>query len=226
MEIVIIGTGGMAKELYGMLDNMSETVVGFIAEDGKDTPFQICGLPVLGFDSWFVSERPACDVVIANGSPKVRRKIREYYQSSCHRFPKFIHPAACVFDRVSVGGGSTVMPGGVIQPDTTIGRYTHINMGVTIGHDVTIGDYCVVNHNAGISGNVKIGDGVLIGAGAVIRENLTVGDGATVGMGAVVTKDVPPGETWVGNPAKLMEKRENRLTLAEVINGQKKNKNS
>jgi sugar O-acyltransferase (sialic acid O-acetyltransferase NeuD family) len=224
MEIVIIGTGGMAKELWGMLTDMGETVAGFIAEDYNQShsiQMTVLVLPILGEDSWFVTERPACDVVIANGSPKVRRKIREYYQSSCHRFPKFIHPAACVFDRVSVGGGSTVMPGGVIQPDTTIGRYTHINMGVTIGHDVTIGDYCVINHNAGISGNVKIGNGVLIGAGAVIRENLTIGDGATIGMGAVVTKNVPPGETWVGNPAKLMEKRENRLTLAEAygING-------
>jgi sugar O-acyltransferase (sialic acid O-acetyltransferase NeuD family) len=215
MEIVIIGTGGMAKELWGMLTNMGETVAGFIAED--DTLLGLLGdMPVLGIDSFFVQERPACDVVIANGSPKVRRKIREYYQSSCHRFPKFIHPAAVVFDRVIVGGGSTIMPGGVIQPDTQIGRYTHINMGVTIGHDVSIGDYCVVNHNAGISGNVRIGNGVLIGAGAVIRENLTIGDGATVGMGAVVTKNVPPGETWVGNPAKLMQKRENRLTLAEA----------
>lgn len=206
MEVVIIGLGGLAKEIYGMLDNMGDRVVGFIAEDtGVSHPFYFCGLPVLGFDSWFVQER-ACDVVIANGSPRIRRKIQEFYQSSPHRFPFFIHPAAVIFGNPMIGGGSTVMPGGVIQPGVKIGRYCHINMGVTIGHDSQIGDYSVVNHNAGISGNVKIGQGVLIGCGAFIREGLTIGDGATVGMGAVVVKDVPAGETWVGNPARPLNK--------------------
>lgn len=223
MEIVIIGTGGMAKELWGMLTDMGETVAGFVMEDysmlgfwNRDNP-QFCGLPVLGVDSWFVSERPACDVVIANGSPKVRRKIREYYEGSCHRWPSFVHPAAHLFGRVSVGGGSTIMPGGVIMPDTEIGRYVHLNMGATIGHDVTIGDYCVVNHNAGISGNVRIGQGVLIGAGATIIEGHMIGDGATIGAGAVVTKDIPAGETWIGVPAAPMKKLGvGRPTLAEV----------
>lgn len=215
MEIVIIGTGGMAKELWGMLTDMGETVAGFIAEDS--TLLGLLGdLPVLGIDSYFVAERPACDVVIANGSPKVRRKIRDYYQGSAHRFPHFIHPAAHIFGKLNLGGGSTIMPGGVIMPAVKIGRYVHINMGVTIGHDCEIGDYTVVNHNAGISGNVKIGQGVLIGAGATIIEGHTIGDGATVGAGAVVTKGVPAGEVWVGCPARPMERSIHRPTLAEV----------
>lgn len=214
MEVVIIGTGGMAKELYGMLTDMGETIAGFVAEDEMSLTY---GLPVIAFDSEFVTVRPACDVVIANGNPRVRRKIREFYQTSAHRFPYFVHPGNHIFGKLVIGGGSTVMPGGVIQPEVKIGRYTHVNMGVTIGHDCDIGDFCVINHNAGISGNVKIGNGVLIGAGATIIENHTIGDGATVGAGAVVTKDVPPGETWIGCPARPMEKKETlKMTLAQV----------
>ena len=44
--------------------------------------------------------------------------------------------------------------------------------------------------------------GASIGAGAVILPGLTIGEGAMIGAGAVVTRNVPPGETWVGNPAR------------------------
>lgn len=45
-------------------------------------------------------------------------------------------------------------------------------------------------------------DDVVIGMGALIGAGVTLGKGCVIGMGAVVTKDVPPGETWVGNPAR------------------------
>lgn len=44
-------------------------------------------------------------------------------------------------------------------------------------------------------------DDVVIGMGALIGPGVTLGKGCFIGMGAVVTKNVPPGETWVGNPA-------------------------
>ena len=40
--------------------------------------------------------------------------------------------------------------------------------------------------------------------GAMIGPGVTIGARAVIGMGAVVTKDVPDGETWVGNPARLI----------------------
>jgi len=44
--------------------------------------------------------------------------------------------------------------------------------------------------------------GAKIGANASILAGVTIGEGAIIGMGAVVLKDVPPKETWVGNPAR------------------------
>ncbi len=44
-----------------------------------------------------------------------------------------------------------------------------------------------------------------IGGGVTILPGVTIGEGALVGAGSVVTKDVPPGETWYGNPAKEVQ---------------------
>lgn len=47
-------------------------------------------------------------------------------------------------------------------------------------------------------------DGASIGMGALIGAGVKIGANSVIGMGAVVTKDVPAGETWVGNPARLI----------------------
>ena len=202
----IIGTGGLAMEIYGMLTDMGVFITGFICEPGL-TIDSYMDLPVLGDDRILADEK-YMPVVIANGQPSVRRKIAEKLEGYLLRYPCFIHPNTTVFKHgLKFKNGLTVMPGGVIQPNVEIGKFVHINMGVTIGHDTVIGDYCVINHNAGISGRVKIGNGVLVGAGAVIKENLTIGEGATIGMGAIVTKDVPPHQVWVSTAASELKRR-------------------
>jgi acetyltransferase-like isoleucine patch superfamily enzyme len=55
-----------------------------------------------------------------------------------------------------------------------------------------------------VGGLVTLGDRVKVGLGAVILPHVTVGSDARIGAGAVVTKDIPPGETWVGNPARRL----------------------
>jgi acetyltransferase-like isoleucine patch superfamily enzyme len=55
---------------------------------------------------------------------------------------------------------------------------------------------------AALSGSVHVGRCAYLGAGSLVRQGLKIGDAAVVGMGAVVLTDVPPGETWAGNPAR------------------------
>jgi len=214
MQIVIIGTGGMAKEIWGLCMSLKLNVLGFVAER-KDYIDFFMGLPILSADTDFLVVK-SIPCVIANGTPGIRRKIAGTYLGSAHSFPNIVHGHAHIFGNLDLVGprGITIMPGGVIQPFVIIGDFVHINMGVTIGHDASIGKYSVINHSAGISGNVNIGEACLIGAGATIIEGNTIGDGATVGAGAVITKDVPAGETWAGVPAKRLETK--KPTIAEL----------
>lgn len=204
MEIVILGTGGLAKEIYGMLYDMKIGVAGFVAKDRVGGYFM--ELPILGDDDW-LRQQKGLGVVIAVGTPALRHTIHNNLKDYPLTFPSFVHPGAKVYKYVTWHGGCIIQPGGVVQTNVKIGFGTYINMGVTIGHDTVIGDYCVINHNAGISGNVTIGDNVLVGAGATIIENHRIGNSSTIGAGAVLTKDVPPNEIWIGVPAKPLVKQ-------------------
>jgi UDP-2-acetamido-3-amino-2,3-dideoxy-glucuronate N-acetyltransferase len=50
-----------------------------------------------------------------------------------------------------------------------------------------------------------------IGSGAIVLGGVRIGAGALIGAGAVVTKDVAPGGLVVGNPARVVQLREDRV---------------
>lgn len=85
---------------------------------------------------------------------------------------------------------------------TSIGDGTLLMSGSHVGHDVTMGPLCEVAPNAVIGGCATIGRAVKIGMNATVLPHVHIGDGARIGAGSVVNRDVPPGETWVGVPAR------------------------
>lgn len=89
---------------------------------------------------------------------------------------------------------------------TIIDDGTKIDNLVHVGHGAKIGKHCLIVAGAVLGGSCEIGDYSYIGMGALIKNKIKVGKNCTIGMGAVVTKDVPDGETWVGNPARKLEK--------------------
>ena len=57
---------------------------------------------------------------------------------------------------------------------------------------------------------IRVGRHAWIGGSAVILPGVTLGEGAVIGAGSVVTRDVPPYCVAVGNPARVIKKREIR----------------
>lgn len=59
-----------------------------------------------------------------------------------------------------------------------------------------------------IAASVIIGDYAWIGGGAIILPGVTIGEGAVVGAGSIVSRSVPPYSVAIGNPARVIKKRE------------------
>ena len=130
-----------------------------------------------------------------------------------HKYLSNIHPDA------EIGTGSVIHSHVWIGKDVKIGKNCKIQAFVFIPDGVTIEDNCFLaphvvltnDPNLEVKGKscwkpTLIKKGAKIGAGAKIKAGVVIGEGAIIGMGAVVTKNVPPGETWVGNPAKILQK--------------------
>ncbi len=105
-----------------------------------------------------------------------------------------------------------------IHPGAQIGEGLFIDHGdgVVVGETAVIGDNVTIYQGVTLGGTGKetgkrhpnIGNGVTIGAGAKVLGPITIGDNSKVGAGAIVLKDVPSNCTVVGNPGRVVKKKE------------------
>lgn len=104
-----------------------------------------------------------------------------------------------------------------IKPSTKIGEGFYIGHGVgIIIHPMTvIGKNCRVSQFLTIGSNHKtpavIGDNVYIGPHVCIVEDVKIGNNVTIGAGSVVVNDIPDGAVSVGNPNRILNKKEGAL---------------
>lgn len=104
-----------------------------------------------------------------------------------------------------------------IHPAARIGRRFFIDhgMGVVIGETAEIGDDCTLYHGVTLGGtswekgkrHPTLGNDVVVGAGAKVLGPIHLGEGVRIGSNAVVVKDVAPGNTVVGIPGRVVQKK-------------------
>jgi acetyltransferase-like isoleucine patch superfamily enzyme len=94
----------------------------------------------------------------------------------------------------------------VIADDVLLGPYVTI-----VDHTHRTDDIILPIKEQGInqSGFVSIGAGAWVGAGATIigHRGITIGENSVVAANTVLTKNLPANCIAVGNPARIMEKR-------------------
>ncbi|RPG60558.1 MAG: acetyltransferase [Flavobacteriaceae bacterium TMED81] len=209
LPCVILGCGGHARSVLGLLTALNWPVVGCVAPKApaqswpKDCPW-------LGDDTTLNALDP-CNVVLANGvgsvgSPELRRKLYVAGRALGFRFPALVHPSS-IFTNIRFDEGVQVMAGAILQTGVTVGENALINTGVIVDHDCQIGAHSHLAPGVTLSGSLHVNRNVFVGTGAVLIQGVSIGEDAIVGAGAVVTKDVAPGITVIGNPAQPLKKR-------------------
>jgi len=197
-DITLYGAGGHCFAMVDLIRNSKDYDPVVILDDAPSES-TILDVPVQSSSSHSIATKA---VVISIGNNEIRKKLTNRYSDRI--FPSFIHSSVHAYASVTIGAGSQVLPGAVLDAAVTIGSHCIINLNATLSHNVIIHDFCHIAINAALAGGVVVGEGSLIGAGSIILPEVSIGKWAIIGAGAVVTKDVPDYAVVYGNPAKII----------------------
>lgn len=203
-KIFIIGAGGHAKVVIDIIERQGLYDIAFLVDDDPGLKgIEIYDYPVIGGSAELLQQRQRIvGGIVAIGNNRARCKVAAWMIHNSFDLVAAIHPSAQLARGVTVGKGTVVMAGAVINSDTRIGNNVIVNTRASIDHDCIIGDGVHIAPGTTLCGSVTVGDGSFICAGVTVIPNRYIGCGVTVGAGSTVIRDVPDGVTVVGSPAK------------------------
>ncbi|WP_340005279.1 hypothetical protein MHH52_26450 [Paenibacillus sp. FSL K6-0276] len=219
LPIVVYGTGGCAKEIKALIDEINDYshtniyhLVGFVTNNPNEIGNYIEDVEIVTSNNdilKFCDKFTVIGVVIGLADPIIKKKIFQEIMALNKPnivFPNLIHPLSNLSKSFnnSMGLGNVICSGVNLTVNVNLGNFVLLNRSCNIGHDSTIGDFCTINPAAVISGNVSIGELSLIGAGACVREKTNIGDKSVVGLGAIVIKDVESSTIVISKAATKM----------------------
>ncbi|MBU1147949.1 MAG: acetyltransferase [Candidatus Omnitrophica bacterium] len=204
MNILLFGTGGHAKVVADIVEQQSiYNIVGLVSQDGASGDF-IPGYDVVASNSNFehiIKKVGARGAIVALGNADYRKSLVKKI-SGYLEFASAIHPLAIIDKSVSMGIGTTVMAGVVVNASTSIGDHCILNTSSSVDHDCKIGDFSHICPGSHIGGHVNIGSECWIGIGSILVDHINIGDKAIVGAGSVVINNIKSGAKVFGAPAK------------------------
>ena len=218
IPLIIFTSGAVAKDVYQMISESCSEInkiyefIGFVSSHFNEIDREVIdGKKVVTCDNQFekfIEKYNKIAVVIPIANPIIKENIFrmiEKYDNIV--YPNIIHDNAIVSDKfVEIGIGNIIAAGTILTHGIKLGNFNLLNVSVTIGHECILGDYNSINPQAVISGNVKIMGNVLVGTNSTILQEIEICKGATIGAGAVVTSNITQAETFVGIPARKINR--------------------
>lgn len=196
-KYILIGAGGHARVVASAIEATKAALVCVF--DSNPSIKSLDGVENKG--AYNPNDFPEAHLLIALGDNATRKRLVTEFT---HRFGIIIHPSAQVDRLVSIGAGSQVLHGAIINRGTTLGKHCIINTKASIDHDCSLENFVHIAPGVTICGGVKIGEGTLLGAGATVLPNINIGKNVTVAAGAVVTTSLPDNALCVGVPGKII----------------------
>lgn len=199
-KLIIIGAGGHGKVIADNAIKNGYRDICFIDDRASG---ECMGFPIIGTSDDIIKLNDAkTDFVIGIGNNATRKTIAQKYDVN---WVTLIHPSAQIAVGVTVGKGTVVMAGAVINACATLGEHCIINTRAVVEHDNIIEDYAHISPNAALGGTVHIGERSHVGIGATVKNNINICGDCIIGAGAVVVKNIEDAGTYVGVPTRKIK---------------------
>ena len=207
-NVVIIGTGGLAREIYELLHNSIGygTQFDFKCFIEGDVPINKDRNDLLPgpFQGTVIDYIPCKNdmFVMAIADVDAKERIVSIVKNKGGNFLTLIHKTALVSEYAQIGEGVVLCSYSSVSCNVVIGDYVVINAYSGVGHDAVVGEYSSIMSHVDITGDVRVGSHTFWGSGSRALPHATIGSHAIIGAGSVVLRKVKDNQTVFGIPAK------------------------
>ncbi len=210
--LLLIGGGGHCKSCIDVIETGKTYRVAGIVDRPAMRDKKLLGYPYVGTDDDLPALlRKTPDTLISIGFSRGgqrRKALYEMIHAKGGKTVTVVSALAHVSRHAELEDGTIVMHQALVNAGSHIGANSVINSQALVEHDCTIGRHCHIATGARINGGCHIGDECLIGSGAILLPGISIAPGTCIGAGALVTRNIERAGTWVGNPARPLEKSE------------------
>jgi sugar O-acyltransferase (sialic acid O-acetyltransferase NeuD family) len=195
--VLLLGAGGHARACIDVIEQEGRfTIAGLLGRSGE-VGARILGYPVVGTDADVHRLlREYTHALIAVGqikTPEPRMRLFDLLLQNGYVLPVVVSPRAHVSRHATLGAGTIVMHGAIVNAGAVVGRNCIINSQSLVEHDAVIGDHCHVATAAAINSGVHIGSATFIGSNSTVRQQVHIGERCVIGMGQRVLADCKAG---------------------------------
>lgn len=197
VPILLVGAGGHAGACIDVIEQEGRFIVAGLVGLRPEVGTRKFGYSVLGTDA----DLPALlgDYVYALVSvgqiktPEPRIRLFDLLQQNGCTLPVIVSPRAYVSPHASLGAGTIVLHGAVVNAGAAVGRNCILNSQSLVEHDAVVADHCHIATAAAINSGVRIGAATFIGSNSCVRQGINIGERCLIGMGQRVLADCGPG---------------------------------
>jgi sugar O-acyltransferase (sialic acid O-acetyltransferase NeuD family) len=202
-SLILIGAGGHAHACIDVIEQHGQYAIAGLVGGPEEMHVRHFSYTVIAIDS----DLPALSkkyryAFISVGqiqSADTRRHLYQRVIDMGFQLPAIIAPTAHVSRHATIGAGSIVMHGAIVNAGASVGNNCIINTRALVEHDTTVEDHCHISTGAILNGNVFVGAGSFIGSGSVIKEGVSIGSNCLVGMGLSVRHNQIAHTRFVGD---------------------------
>lgn len=211
-RIVVAGCGGHARVVLDVIEKQKRYWVAGFLDESISAGALLYGLQVLGDENDLkrhVIEREIQGGIVAIGDNWTRSLVAAKIEKAIPGlvFVAAVHPSAQIGGDVSIGRGTVIMAGAVVNPGCRIGDFCIVNTNASLDHDSVMEDFSSLGPGVTTGGNVRIGTFSSVAIGATIVHGRTIGEHSVIGAGATVVRDIPASVVAYGVPARMIRRR-------------------
>ena len=211
-NVLIFGASGHGSVVLDILEKSKEFrpvgfIDSFIKKGTKKNGYRVLGseLDLLHI----IEKHNVYGGIVAVGDNWVRRRLVQSIQRLAPDFIfiNAIHPSARLGKDVRLGVGTAIMPGVIVNSNSTIGDHCILNTRASMDHDGILSDFSSLAPGVCCGGNLFLGSGAAISLGTLVIENIGIGAWSVVGAGSLVLDEIPENIVAYGSPARIIRKR-------------------